>query len=87
MRYDILKDFAPVGRVSEVPLVIVVHPAVPAKTTKLFIALAKSRPNDVRMAIGGTGTTSHLVTELCHHVHWPRPDAPHERDRDAEICA
>jgi len=64
LRYDMVRDFAPVGKVSEVPLVIVVHPSVPAKTTRQFIALAKARPNDLRMAIGGTGTTSHLVTEL-----------------------
>jgi tripartite-type tricarboxylate transporter receptor subunit TctC len=64
LRYDIVKDFAPIGRVSEVPLVVVFHPSVPLKTTRQFIALAKSRPNDLRMAIGGTGTTSHLVTEL-----------------------
>ncbi len=64
LRYDMVRDFAPVGKVSEVPLVIVVHPAVPAKTTKQFVALAKARPGDLRMAIGGTGTTSHLVTEL-----------------------
>ena len=64
LRYDMVRDFAPVGKVSEVPLVIVVHPAVPAKTTQQLVALAKARPNDLRMAIGGTGTTSHLVTEL-----------------------
>lgn len=64
LRYDIIKDFAPVGKVSEVPLVIVVHPSVPVKTAKQLVVLAKARPNDLRMAIGGTGTTSHLVTEL-----------------------
>ena len=64
LRYDMVRDFAPVGKVSEVPLVIVVHPTVPAKTTKQFIALAKARPGDLRMGIGGAGTTSHLVTEL-----------------------
>jgi tripartite-type tricarboxylate transporter receptor subunit TctC len=64
LRYDMERDFAPVGRVCEVPLVIVMHPTVPVKTTKQLIALAKSRPGDLRMAIGGTGTTSHLVTEL-----------------------
>ena len=64
LRYDMVKDFAPVGMVSEVPLVIVMHPAVPVKTTRQLVSLAKQRPNDLRMAIGGTGTTSHLVTEL-----------------------
>ena len=64
VRYDILKDFVPVGRLSEVPFVIVVHPSVPAKTTRELIALARARPKDVRMATGGPGTSSHLVAEL-----------------------
>ena len=64
LRYDIIKDFAPVGRVGELPLVIVVHPSVPAKSPQQFIALAKARPKDIRMATGGPGTTSHLIAEL-----------------------
>jgi tripartite-type tricarboxylate transporter receptor subunit TctC len=64
LRYDMERDFAPVARICEVPLVIVLHPSVPVKTTRQLIALAKARPNELRMAIGGTGTTSHLVTEL-----------------------
>src|SRR5262245_20726424 len=64
LRYDMERDFAPMGRVCEVPLVIVMHPSVPVKTTRQLVALAKARPNDLRMAIGGTGTTSHLVQEL-----------------------
>jgi tripartite-type tricarboxylate transporter receptor subunit TctC len=66
LRYDMERDFGPVGRVCEVPLVIVMHPSVPVRTTKQLIALAKARPNDLRMGIGGTGTTSHLVQELFH---------------------
>jgi tripartite-type tricarboxylate transporter receptor subunit TctC len=66
LSYDILKDFAPVGRVSEVPLVIVVHPSVPVKTTRQFIALARARPGELRMASGGVATTSHLIAELFH---------------------
>lgn len=66
LSYDILKDFAPVGRVSEVPLVIVVHPSLPVKTTKQFIALAKARPGELTMASSGVGTTSHLIAELFH---------------------
>jgi len=64
LRYDILKDFVPIGRVAELPLVVVVHPSVPATTPRQFIALAKARPSDVRMATGGPGTTSHLIAEL-----------------------
>ncbi len=66
LSYDILKDFAPVGRVTEAPLVIVVHPALPVKTTRQFIALAKARPGELTMASSGVGTTSHLIAELFH---------------------
>lgn len=66
LSYDILKDFVAVGRVSEVPLVIVVHPSLPVKTTRQFIALAKARPGELTMASSGVGTTSHLIAELFH---------------------
>jgi tripartite-type tricarboxylate transporter receptor subunit TctC len=66
LRYDIVKDFAPVGQVSEVPLVIVVHPSLPVHNTRQFIALAKAHPGQLRIASGGVGTTSHLIAELFH---------------------
>src|SRR5688572_7032573 len=44
LRYDMERDFGPVGRVCEVPLVIVMHPSVPVRNTKQLIALAKARP-------------------------------------------
>jgi tripartite-type tricarboxylate transporter receptor subunit TctC len=62
--YDIVRDLAPVGRVSVVPLVIVVHPSVPAKTTRELIAVAKAQDGKMLMANAGVGTTNHLVAEL-----------------------
>jgi tripartite-type tricarboxylate transporter receptor subunit TctC len=62
--YDIVRDFAPVGRVAVVPLAIVVHPSVPAKTTKDLIAVAKSQGGKMLMANAGVGTTNHLIAEL-----------------------
>ncbi len=62
--YDILRDLAPVGRVSVVPLVLVVHPSVPAKTTKELIAVAKAQGGNMLMANAGVGTTNHLIAEL-----------------------
>ena len=62
--YDIVRDFAPVGRVAVVPLAIVVHPSVPAKNVKQLVALAKSHPGKMLMASAGTGTTNHLIAEL-----------------------
>jgi tripartite-type tricarboxylate transporter receptor subunit TctC len=64
LTYDILRDFAPVGRVSVVPLVIVVHPSVPARTTRELVTLAKRQPGKMLMASAGTGTTNHLIAEL-----------------------
>ena len=62
--YNPVKDFAPVSFVSTVPLVLEVHPSVPAKNVKEFIALAKSKPGKLTMASSGTGTTNHLTGEM-----------------------
>ncbi len=62
--YDPVRDFATTSLVSVVPLVMVVHPSVPAKTVKEFVAVAKSRPGRITMASAGSGTTNHLSGEL-----------------------
>jgi len=59
--YHPVRDFAPISLVGMTPFVLVVHPSVPAKTVKEFIALAKSKPNGLTMGSGGVG---HLVGEL-----------------------
>jgi tripartite-type tricarboxylate transporter receptor subunit TctC len=62
--YDVIRDLAPVGRVSVVPLAIITHPSVPARTAKDLIALAKAQPGKLLMGNAGVGTTNHLVAEL-----------------------
>lgn len=62
--YDILKDFIPVGVISEPPQVIVVNPKVPANTLQELIALAKAQPGKLNFASAGNGTTHHLAGEL-----------------------
>jgi tripartite-type tricarboxylate transporter receptor subunit TctC len=62
--YDIVRDLAPVGRVSVVPLSIITHPSVPVRTAKELIALAKAQPGKLLMGNAGVGTTNHLVAEL-----------------------
>ena len=62
--YDIVRDLTPVGRIAVVPLVVVVHPSVPAKTTKELIAVAKAHGGNMLMANAGVGTTNHLIAEL-----------------------
>ena len=62
--YDPIKDFATTSLVSNVPLVLEMHPSIPARTVKEFIALAKSRPGRITMGSSGAGTTNHLSGEL-----------------------
>ena len=62
--YDMRKDFAPIGRMSTSPFVLVVHPSVPAKTVQELIALAKSKPGQLNYASSGIGTPPHLAGEL-----------------------
>jgi tripartite-type tricarboxylate transporter receptor subunit TctC len=57
-------DLAPVARVSRIPNVMVIHPSVPAKTLKQFIALARSHPGKLMFGSGGAGTTNHLANEM-----------------------
>lgn len=63
-RYNPVKDFAAISGISNVPFVIVLHPSVPAKNLKEFIALVKSKPGQMTMATAGTGTSNHLIGEL-----------------------
>ncbi|HKA74519.1 MAG TPA: tripartite tricarboxylate transporter substrate-binding protein, partial [Xanthobacteraceae bacterium] len=62
--YDAVNDFAPVSELASVPLVLVVHASVPAKTLADFIALAKSQPGGLDYASSGTGTSPHLAAEM-----------------------
>ncbi len=62
--YDIVRDFAPVGRVAVVPLVIIVHPSLPVRNTKELIAIAKVQGGKLVFANAGIGTTNHLIAEL-----------------------
>jgi tripartite-type tricarboxylate transporter receptor subunit TctC len=64
LSFDLARDIAPVCGISLEPLVMVVHPSVPAKTVPEFIAYAKANPNKVVMASVGNGTTPHLAGEL-----------------------
>ena len=62
--YDTLKDFAPVAMIGNTPLVLVVHPSVPAKTTQEFIALGKSKPGSLNFASLGAATTQGLAASM-----------------------
>ena len=62
--YDSVKDFTPLGVVADVPTAFVIHPSLPPKNVKEFIALAKARPNDIFYSTAGIGTVGHLSAEL-----------------------
>ena len=61
--YNPVKDFAPVAWVARVPNVLVVHPAVNARTVKDLVALAKARPGQLNYGSGGNGSAANLATE------------------------
>src|SRR3954453_23035866 len=62
--YDPLKDFSAITLTCLVPQVLVVNPALPVRTVKELIALAKSRPGQLSYATSGPGGTGHMATEL-----------------------
>lgn len=61
--YVLLKDLVPIAPINAADLVMVVNPAVPAKTLAEFIALAKSKPGELNYASSGVGTPYHLAGE------------------------
>ncbi|HWI12725.1 MAG TPA: tripartite tricarboxylate transporter substrate binding protein [Burkholderiales bacterium] len=64
MPYDPMGDFAYIGMMARGPLLVVVHPALPVKTMKEFIALARAKPGQILYGSTGTGGHNHLATEL-----------------------
>ncbi len=66
--YDTEKDFLPVSLLSQIPYVLTVHPSVPARTVREFIALAKSKPGTLNYASAGNATGSHLGTEAFNYA-------------------
>ena len=62
--YDALRDFAAVSQVSDTPFLLVVHPSLPVKSVKEFIAIAKARPGQLNYGSAGSGSGGHLFTVL-----------------------
>jgi len=62
--FDTVKDFTPLGLVVDIPATVVVHPSLPARNVKEFIALAKARPGQIFYSSSGPGTVGHLAGEL-----------------------
>lgn len=62
--FDPVRDFSPIAIVALVPNVLTVHPSIPARSVKQFIALARARPGQLNYGISGIGAPSHMSGEL-----------------------
>jgi len=68
LSFDPARDFAPIAQTGTMSNIIVVHPVVPAKTLKEFVALAKRSPGQITYATPGAGSSAHLSGELLKKV-------------------
>jgi len=62
--YDSVRDFTPVTLIAATPLMLILHPSLPARSLKELIALAKARPNEISYGSSGNGTIVHLAAEM-----------------------
>jgi tripartite-type tricarboxylate transporter receptor subunit TctC len=64
LSYDPVADFAPITEIARFPSMLIANSALPARTVKQLVALAKQRPGELTYASNGTGTNSHLAGEM-----------------------
>jgi tripartite-type tricarboxylate transporter receptor subunit TctC len=64
LKFNFMKDIAPVAGVITVPTVMMVYPGLPAKTVPEFIAYAKANPGKINMSSPGIGSANHVLGEL-----------------------
>jgi len=64
MKFDVQKDLAPISWISSTPLVLSLHPSVPAKSVKELVALAKRNPTGMNAGGNTAGSTAHLTAEM-----------------------
>jgi tripartite-type tricarboxylate transporter receptor subunit TctC len=64
LKFDVIRDIAPVASLSSEAIVMVVNPSLPTKTVPEFIAYAKANPGNINMGSPGNGTVAHLAGEL-----------------------
>jgi tripartite-type tricarboxylate transporter receptor subunit TctC len=68
LKYDPVADITAVVQISQGPMLVVVHPKVPAKTAVELIKLAKSKPGTLNFASAGQGSITHMACELFAHM-------------------
>ncbi len=66
--FDPIKDFTPILRIGNIPLILVVHPSIPANSVKELVVLAKAKPGMLSFASGGVGSGGHLSGELLKYM-------------------
>jgi len=64
LNFNFIRGIAPVAGIVRVPMVILLHPSVPAKTVPEFISYAKANPGKINMASAGNGSAPHMAGEL-----------------------
>jgi tripartite-type tricarboxylate transporter receptor subunit TctC len=67
-KFNLGKDFAPVSILGTVPLVLVVHPSVPAQSVQELLAYAKAKPGEMKFASSGNASPQHLAGEMLRLV-------------------
>jgi len=68
IKFDMQKDLVPISWITSAPLVLVVHPSVPAKSVRALVDLAKTKPGILNAAVNSLGSTSHLTAEMLNQV-------------------
>jgi len=68
LKFDFLRDIAPVAGVIRVPMVVLVHPSVPATSIPELIAYAKANAGKLNLASAGTGSAPHMAAELFNYM-------------------
>jgi tripartite-type tricarboxylate transporter receptor subunit TctC len=80
--FDPVRDFSPIAQIIGIPIVLIAHPSVQAKTAQELVQLAKARPGKLEYSSGGTGSAQQLAMELfmsltgTHFLHVPYKGAP-----------
>ncbi len=66
--YDVARDLQPITLIAAAPMLVFVHPSVPANTAREFIAYAKSKPGQINFSSGGSGTVPHFAGEMLNSM-------------------
>ncbi|HEY0335907.1 MAG TPA: tripartite tricarboxylate transporter substrate binding protein, partial [Burkholderiales bacterium] len=64
LSYDAVRDFAPVTQIGALPLILIIHPSLPAKSVKDLVAMGKAKPAELSYASSGVGSATHMTSEL-----------------------